>query len=345
MHALVVTNSWPTPELPGTGTFVRDRVTSLRAAGVDVEVMNFPRTHGRGVYRGLGKKVQEAVAERRPDVVHVMYGGVMADAVTRDVRTSPVVVSFCGTDLLGGPGENPLDRLSLRYGVLASRRAAKRAAGIIVMSRNLFDALPAPVDESRTWIIPDGVDFSRFRPLERLRCRERLGWDPAHRHVLFPAQRSRPEKRYALAEESVKRVDGGAPPIELHALEDVPHDEVPVWLNAADVVVLTSTHEGSTNVVKEALACNVPVVSVDVGDVKERLAGIEGCFVAAATPDDIAAKLSRALARAGGIDARDGIEDVALERTAAQVRDVYRTVVRRAADSERRSTGHLGAHR
>ena len=107
-----------------------DRVRGLRAAGIDVDVMYFPRTEGRSVYRGLGQKVRAAVAERMPDVVHVMYGGVMADAVTRHVRTRPVVISFCGTDLLGGRGSSLLERLSLRYGVLASRRAAARVADI-----------------------------------------------------------------------------------------------------------------------------------------------------------------------------------------------------------------------
>lgn len=326
MRSLVVTNIWPTPAVPGTGTFVLDRVESLRAAGVDVDVMYFPRTEGRSVYRGLGKRVADAVGEREPDVVHVMYGGVMADEVTRRVRSRPVVISFCGTDLLGGRGANLVERLSLRFGVLASRRAAPRAAGIIVMSKNLHEALPAAARTARTWIVPDGIDFSRFRPLDRDRCRERLGWDPARRHVLFPALRSRPEKRYALAEAGVELLNAGGPAVELHALENVPHADVPVWLNAADAVLLTSAHEGSTNVVKEALACDVAVVSVDVGDARERLAGIEGCFVADATPEDIAAKLSAALAHGERVDGRERIRDLALDRTAARVMEIYRVV-------------------
>lgn len=327
VRSLVVTNMWPTPAVPGTGTFVRDRVESLRAAGVDVEVMYFPRTEGRSVYRGLGRKVAAAAAERQPDVVHVMYGGVMADAVTRSVFGRPVVVSFCGSDLLGGRGASLAERLSLRYGVLASRRAARRAAGVIVMSRNLHDALPAVVSRDRTWIVPDGVDFSRFRPLDRARCRAELGWEGDRRHVLFPALRSRPEKRYALAEATVEALNAEGHAVELHALENVPHAEVPVWLNAANAVLLTSAHEGSTNVVKEALACDVAVVSVDVGDARERLAGIEGCFVADAAPEDLAAKLSAALANGERVAGRASIRDLALDRTAARVAEIYREVI------------------
>ena len=337
MRSLVVTNIWPTPAVPGTGTFVLDRVESLRAAGVEVDVMYFPRTEGRKVYRGLGRKVEAEAARQRPDVVHVMYGGVMADQVTRHVRSRPVVVSFCGTDLLGGRGANLLDRLSLLYGVRASRRAARRAAGIIVMSPNLNDALPSEAKMARSWIVPDGVDFEKFRPLDRAGCREQLGWDPGRRHVLFPALRSRPEKRYALAEAAVELLRAEGHAVELHALENVPHGDVPVWLNAADAVLLTSAHEGSTNVVKEALACDVAVVSVDVGDARARLSGVEGCFVADATAEDLAAKLAAAFAHGERVAGRESIRDLALDRTAARVAEIYRTVTGGAGRSSTRA--------
>jgi glycosyltransferase involved in cell wall biosynthesis len=194
------------------------------------------------------------------------------------------------------------------------------------MSRNLYDALPAAARTARTWIVPDGVDFSRFRPLDRARCREQLGWDPARAHVLFPALRSRPEKRYALAEAGVELLSAEGPAVQLHALENVPHGDVPIWLNAANAVVLTSAHEGSTNVVKEALACDVAVVSVDVGDAQERLSGIEGCFIADATPQGIAAQLSAALAHGERVDGRASVRDLALDRTAARVAELYRVV-------------------
>ena len=114
--------------------------------------------------------------------------------------------------------------------------------------------------------------------------------------------------------------------MELHSLDAVPHDDVPIWLNASHAVVLTSVREGSPNVVKEALACNVPVVSVDVGDVRERVAGIEGCFVADATPSDVSAKLGQALARRERITGRERIADLSLPRVAATLREIYSVV-------------------
>jgi glycosyltransferase involved in cell wall biosynthesis len=326
LRALIVTNMYPTPTVPDTGTFVAAQVESLRGAGVHVDLLHLTRNRsGRRVYRDLSRRVATAVQATQPDVVHVMYGGVMADITTRAIRDRPVVVSFCGTDLLGGRTVGTCSRLALRYGVFASRRAARRAAGIVVKSRNLFDALPSSVDRTRVWIIPNGIDFSRFRPRDRSECRRELGWEQSRKHVLFPAVSTRPEKRFALAQAAVAALNG-AGSVELHALSGVPNAEVPVWMNAADVVVLTSTHEGSPNAVKEALACNVPVVSVDVGDVRDRVVGIEGCFIAEATPEDLAAKLAMVFARSRPVEAREHVAELSLQSVAERLQDVYQLV-------------------
>jgi glycosyltransferase involved in cell wall biosynthesis len=330
MRVLVVTNMYPTKANPGSGTFVAAQVESLRSVGVEIELLFLDRLRrGREVYRGLAKKVRVLTDASAPDLVHVMYGGVMASAVTRTIRERPVLLSFCGDDLLGGESDGLLDSLALRYGVRASRRAAARAAGIVVKSQNLFNALPRGVDNTRVWIVPNGVDLSRFRPRDRSECLRALGLDPGRRHVLFPADPTRPEKRFALAQASVALLNHAGRDVELHALENVPHEDVPLWLNAARVVLVTSSHEGSPNAVKEALACEVPIVSVDVGDVRERIEGIEGCFIADPTADDIAAKLSDALERDEPIRARDKLAELSLDNVAVRLRDIYQALIDR----------------
>jgi glycosyltransferase involved in cell wall biosynthesis len=319
VRALVVTNLYPSSAHPALGTFVADQVKGLRESGVEVELLYVDRAgRGRRAYRGLAAAVRWAIDGTEPDLVHVMYGGVMADVVTRAVRDRPVLVAFCGSDLLGARATRGVARWSERYGVLASSRAARRAAGITVKSRNLFDALPSGVDE-RTWIVPDGVDLGRFRPLDRRECRKALGLAPNATHVLFPAAPHRPEKRFPLAAAAVARLAG----VQLQTLGGVRHDEVPLWINAADAVLLTSVYEGSPNVVKEALACSVPLVSVDVGDVRERIDGVDSCLIAAAEADDLAAKLGQALQRGGRTDGRRRAEDVSLERVNARLLEIY----------------------
>jgi glycosyltransferase involved in cell wall biosynthesis len=329
MRVLVVTNMYPTPQTPDEGTFVAAQVESLHKLGVRVDVLHLPRIgDGRRVYKGLGRKVKQAVAEHRPDLVHVSYGGLTAYLVTRAIRDRPVLVTYHGSDLISSAGSAPLLRaLTLHAGILASRRAARRAAGIIVVSRNLYDALPPSLDYGRVWIVPMGVDMTRFRPLDRHECQRRLGWDPTRRHVLFPASPARPEKRFALAEATVAVLrTRRLPDVELHMLKGIPNEEVPTWLNAANAILLTSTHEGSPVVVKEALACNVPVISVDVGDVRERIAGVECSFTADATPQDLADKLGRALEHEERIDARERIAELSLEAIAERIHAIYALV-------------------
>jgi glycosyltransferase involved in cell wall biosynthesis len=326
MKILVVSNMYPTPATPGAGTFVRAQVEGLRKlADLDIELIHVERELlGRGAYGQLKKTLAERISDFDPDVVHVMYGGVMADVVTRAVRDRPVVVTFYGTDLFGLPKAAPaLERLSAWYGVLASRRAARRAARVVVQSQVLADRLPKSLPASRVRIVPDGVDFDVFVPLDRDACRQEVGWTEGRRHVLFPSTPSRPEKRFELAHAAVDLLPNHDDSVELHVLEGVQPERVVTWLNASDVVLLTSRYEGSPNVVKEALACDVPVVSVDVGDVRERLAGIEGCYVANADADDLAAKLELVLSRAGRIDARSRSSEISIQSAVTAVRDIY----------------------
>jgi len=114
---------------------------------------------------------------------------------------------------------------------------------------------------------------------------------------------------------------------KLHVMLHVPHRQVPLWLNAADAVLMTSHHEGSPNIVKEALACNRPVVSVDVGDVRERIEGIEGCHIAASDPSDLAAKLTEVAAGPRVVEARSRMEELSIEVVADRLIRVYRAAV------------------
>ena len=302
LYVLAVTNMYPTAETPAAGTFIERQIEGLRRAGdVEVEVLHVDR-----LGRGLAERIRRELERSQPDLVHVMYGGVLADVVTRAAGAVPTVVSFCGSDLLGEPANSIARRVAIRYGVAASRRAARRALGIVVKSRNLREALPAGTDPRRVWTIPNGVDLERFRPMDADECRRRLGWTgpPERLHVLFPSHTGHPRKRYSLALVAVDRLRASGRDVELHTLGGVPHPEIPAWINASDLVLLTSTHEGSPNIVKEALACDRAVVAVDVGDVAERLEGIDGCFVTGPTSRELSLALEAVAERRGRIAGR-----------------------------------------
>jgi teichuronic acid biosynthesis glycosyltransferase TuaC len=333
LRVLVVTNMYPTQVDPSAGVVVEQQVRSLRELGVHVEVLHFDRrSQGPGVYRGVGRALRRAIERVEPALVHVTYGGVMAYLATRAVRDRPVVVYFRGSDLLGSAADPVLRRLTIHLGVRASRQAAARAAGALVDSENLRAALPPGAAQGNVWVVPSGIDLERFAPADRDECRARLGWRAGSKSVLFTASPRRLEKRYALAEAAVARLEARGWDVDLRVLDGVNHGDVPTWINACDAVLLTSTHEGSPNAVKEALACNVPVVAVDVGDVRERLAKVEGCYVAAPTPEQLADKLDLVLSTGEGVDARGTLAEISLDRTAQRLLGIYRTVIERTRD-------------
>ncbi len=328
ISVLAVTNIFPNVRAPSSGTFVERQVAGLRRAGIDVEVMFVDREgDGMAAYRAVGSRVRAALTAGTYDLVHVMYGGILADLATR-ASDVPTMVSFCGSDLLGAKRAGMVRRLVAGYGVRASHRAAKRADGVIVKSANLRDALPGDVDRAHVQIIPNGVDFERFRPLSPEDCRRGLGWDDDGFHVVFH-DRADPDKRLELARAACDQLGRRGVPVRLHLMTSLAHDEVPQWLNGADVYLLSSLHEGSPNTVKEALACDRPVVSTDVGDVRERIGGIDGCWIAEPDPVDLADKLAAVHARPRPriVAGRSAMAGLSLDAVAGRIADFYADIL------------------
>lgn len=328
MRILAVTNIYPTRQHPALGIFVEQQIQGLRQLGHEVEVVFLNRMEkGVSAYRGLRREIGARVAAFKPDVVHVMYGGVMASLVTRVVTLTPIVVTFHGSDLLGEHLSGVLRKVISGYGIYASWNAARRAKGIVVVSRLLQDSLPDDIDRSKVRIIPCGIDLDRFRPLDRHQCRDKLGWDANDFHILFNGNSEDPVKRPLLARDTVVALIRMGSHATLHELRGVPNQDVPVWLNACDVILLTSRHEGSPTIIKEALACNVPVVSVDVGDVREQIQGLAGCYLALPDPDDLAAKLALVCSGPSRIEGRLRMQELSLENVARRLVAFYGEVL------------------
>jgi teichuronic acid biosynthesis glycosyltransferase TuaC len=331
LRIVAVTNMYPTQFDKSQGTFVGQQVLGLRKAGVLVEVVHLDRQReGMLAYRKIGRKVTDAVREFRPDLIHVMYGGMLADRTTSLRLGKPAVVSYCGSDLMGDAVGSWFRREIVgAYRVRASHCAAARANGIIVKSAVLKAHLPATIDDSKVWILPNGVDLSLFRPADRESSQQAVGFDPECFHVLFPNGKGDPRKRIDLAFAAVDALRARGVNATLDVMPRTPHDQVRTWLNAADVVIVTSVHEGSPNIVKEALACERPVVSVPVGDVPERLAGIEGCYLSEPTPESLADQLLKVSRRPPRVDSRRRIEELSLPNVSQRLIGIYETVLSR----------------
>jgi glycosyltransferase involved in cell wall biosynthesis len=258
VRALVVTNMWPSERDPAFGSFVRDQVEALRAIdGVEVEVFAFSGG-GRG-YARAARALHRRHGRDRFDVVHAHFGLSAWPALT--LRGAPHVVTMHGTDLVH-TRSGPVSRAAIPLVSLAA-----------TVSASLAQRIPGAGTRRRVAVLPCGVALDRFRPLDRVHARRRLGLDPDGHYLLFPADPARPAKRHADAAEAA-----GA--VELLTLGGVPPSEVPLYVNAANAVLITSESEGFGLAVLEALACDVPVLSTPVGIAPLVLRGIEGTLCA-----------------------------------------------------------------
>ncbi|WP_423746041.1 glycosyltransferase (plasmid) [Haladaptatus sp. SPP-AMP-3] len=295
--------------------FYNEQLRVLAERGVHGETLAPPGTH----------RARESVTRRTPtdylrflptvlrnslgdyDLIHANYG-LTAPMALAQLRL-PVVLSLWGSDLLG------------EYGWL-SKRCARHCDAVIVMSDAMAAELDAPCH-----VIPHGINLSRFSPEPKDEARDAVGWSRDAKHVLFPYPPTREVKDFPRAERVVtaaaKQVDGL---VELQSVYGIPHDEMSTYYNAADVLLLPSKSEGSPNSVKEAMACNVPVVTTDVGDVAERIADVSPSRVCQ-SDDELVAGVVDVLSSPRRSNGRENVRDISLERMGERIHAVYESVV------------------
>lgn len=266
MRVLVVTNFEPDAAAPQRGRWVRDQIDEVRLRGVEVDVFSFPP--GRREYLPATRRLRALLGRERFDLVHAHYG--LPGWCAKLAGASPLLVTFHGTDV--------------RHGVVGplSRRLSWRVDLVAAVSRALFaeeDGRPGLPPVPGSAVLPCGPDLERFGPIPRSEARRSLGLDPEGRYLFFPADPARPEKRHDRAAQLAAAC--GADLLTGGGIEP---ERMPVWMNAAGAVLVTSEYEGFGMAAVEALACGVPVLSTAVGIAPYALAGIEGCLCAEFDP-------------------------------------------------------------
>ena len=303
-RVLVVTNMYPDAEHPHHGTFVQEQVTRLRRRGLHVDVLLVGGQRRKLSYVDGVRSFRRHIRKNRYDLIHAHY--VFSGVVARLQRSHPLVISFHGAGEMAG-----------WVGWLC-RALAPFADAVTVTSHEHKHQL----GHQASHVIPCGVDLDLFVPLPRQEARKKVGLPSQQRLVLFVGI-LRPEKRLDIIEAAVELLRDDLPDVELVVATRQPHERIPWYMNACDVLALASDHEGSPVVIKEAMACNLPIVSVDVGDVAEVIGDTEGCYLCRRDPADMARKLGLALNRDQRTTGRSIIQRLSLESTLEGVLHIY----------------------
>lgn len=306
MHVLTLTTNEEAP-------FMTQQMAALEQRGVEFTTLSVNGSANNGNSRGPVDYLRffpDVLRESGNgyDLIHAHYG-LIAPMALAQIR-KPVVLSLWGSDVHGAV--EPVSRVCVPF-----------CDEVVVMSEEMRQVLGRECD-----VIPDGVDLELFTPSDRAAAREAVGWEQEAFQVLFPYSPDREVKNYPRASRVVEAVDGQLDrPVQLQTVSGIDHDEVPTYMNAADALLLTSDSEGSPNSVKEAMACGLPVVATDVGDVRERLTGVEPSIVAT-TDQELVDGLLDVLERGERSNGRKAAHDVSIDSTAEEMLAVYERAIR-----------------
>ena len=287
----------------GFAPFVTEQVEALEKTGV--ECRTFPVKKG---YLRQWPALRLAIRKYKPDIVHAHYG--LCGLIANLQRKVPVVTTYHGSDI---------NESKVRW---LSRIATRLSRFNIFVSQRLLDKV-APVKNST--VIPCGINLEDYPLVEKAEARRQLGLRPDGKYVLFAGSFDNPVKDAPLAKEVIERVPG----VDLFELKDYSRPQVALRMQAIDAFLMTSFSEGSPQVIKEALACGCPIVSVDVGDVRERVEGVAGCYVTETrSPEELADLLHKALAFSGRTNGKERILAEGLDNliVAKSLMEIYEIV-------------------
>lgn len=292
--------------------FIVEQTEALKRQGCEVGYFGLQGKGLKGYLQNL-PQLKRTIEECKPDAVHAHYG--LSGLFANLQRRVPVVTTYHGSDI-NDKRVLPFSKMAMRlsaWNIFVSRKTLER-----VHPKRKYTLLPCGVDLSEAQLTPLGE------------ARQKMGLNPDKRYVLFAGAFDNAVKNAPLAKETVASLRDDQ--VELLELKGYSRDEVTSLMCAANALLMTSYNEGSPQVVKEAMASGCPVVSVDVGDVKERVEGVAGCFVAKTREaKELAEGLAEAMAFEGKTKGReriiaDGLDN---DRVADQLLEIYNSVIER----------------
>jgi teichuronic acid biosynthesis glycosyltransferase TuaC len=290
-----------------TSPFIFEQAEAIKQLGADI--VFFP-VNGKGIFGYLKnlREIRKVIKSDKIDLIHAHYG--LSGLLANLQRKLPVITTFHGSDI-NDPLIRPLSVLASmfsRHSIFISKRLAQKA-----YAKNDFS------------IIPCGIDFRVFFPMDKQEARVKMNLPLNSKLILFSGSAKNKVKNFPLAKAAANLLND----LRLIELRGYSRAEVNLLMNACDVALMTSFNEGSPQFIKEAMACNIPVVSVDVGDVAERISLQDGCFITDRYPVHIAKAIESAIAFGRKTNCRESILNLNNDVIARQIYDLYVLVSKR----------------
>lgn len=313
-------NNFADRQLP----FVTEQGEAIRALGNEVEYFLVRGNYVKAV-RDLKKKIREF----KPDIVHAHYG---LSAITAELQSlAPVVTTFHN-------GETHNWHVNLMTSFMSLR-----AKHVIYVAPHIREKVYFKAPNYS--IIPCGVTLEDCFLMDKSEARKKLGWPPNKKYVMFGGAFSNLRKNYALLRDAIAKLQTANDQWQIECVEmkGLTRSQCVLRMNACDVFALPTKNEGSPQALKEAMACNCPVVATDVADIKYLLGDLPGHYILLnkkGTPsdwvgdehsaDELAELLKQALAFNGRTKGRERIVELGYtnEQVAKKIIEIYENIVR-----------------
>jgi teichuronic acid biosynthesis glycosyltransferase TuaC len=289
--------------------FIYDQVLAVKQELPEIQ-FEFFFIKGKGLwgYFNTRKPLIDVLYRHNPDVIHAHFS--LSGLLATLQRRVPVVITFHGSDIniLSNRIVSFIAELLSRHTIYVSHTLLRKA----------FFASP-----KKSSVIPCGVDSTIFKPCDKTEARKKLNLDTGKTYILFSSAFNVKVKNYPLARDAVALLNSNG--TQLLEFSGYTRNEAALLYSAADVALMTSFSEGSPQFIKEAMACNCPIVTTDVGDARDVIGDTDGCYITTYSPEDVAEKLRLAL-KFGRTNGREKIRHLDNRRIAEKIVEVYRSV-------------------
>jgi teichuronic acid biosynthesis glycosyltransferase TuaC len=292
----------------GPDPITQNQGDSLIGLGIELHYFDII---GKGItgYISNFYKLHKTLRRIKPEIIHSHYS-LSGFFVVISMTRIPVITSLMGSDVnQSGLFKIFITRLFIKY---CWKETIVKSA-----------EMKARLALKSVFVIPNGIDLKRFKCIHREEALSKLQWEKDGIHILFGSDPDRPEKNFKLASDAIKILSIEFPNIILHVLCNIPREEVYLHYNAASFLLLTSLSEGSPNVIKEAMACECPIVTTPVGDVRDVINNTPGCYITSFDLQDVAGKMKSAILFNGRTNGRSLMKQYDSDIIAERIVRIY----------------------